>query len=387
MEQLTLARYEAQGNDFLIALLTEQQLRDLDASLAGHGLTRADVARVACDRRLGVGSRPGYVYSKGADGFIVGVHNAFDNQPADCVRMHLLNADGSFAETSGNGLACLALASHDAGVLAAGPLQRFETDAGEQRCTVWHGQRTAGSESTHGTGEDGCFVEVAMPAVVEGPEIPAELEDRIRGTFGGDLRHLDTGSVGNPHLVIALRRPPVNVPVSELSEHAAELGECVARLGRIYEVYFADGINVEFVWPSRSNPVQHDQAWTLQMSVWERGAGLTVSCGSGSVAAATLAHRWGFVRGSNDPLSGPTHNHGNAPQPDTHRVDMRTAPHPSGDGSCFDYQVDIVAASHTRFVRPVLGVTAKRLETGITIGLDGLPALSGELAAMTTPRT
>jgi diaminopimelate epimerase len=386
VEQLTLTRYEAQGNDFLIALLTAQERKELDASLAARNLARPDLARAICDRNLGVGTRPGYAHSRGADGFIVGVHDAFDGRPAHSVRMHLLNADGSFAETSGNGLACLALAAHHEGRLAAGPLQRFETDAGEQRCTVWHGERTPGSDSARSTGRDECLVEVAMPPVVTGPVMPAELEDRIRGTFGGDLRHLGTGSVGNPHLVIALARPPVDVPVDELSEHAAELGECVTRLGRIYEEYFQDGINVEFIWPFRPNPLQPEQAWTLQMSVWERGAGLTVSCGSGSVVAATLAHQWGFVRSPNDPPGVPSHEHSDAPQPGTHRVDMRTAPHPSGDGSCFQYRVDTAATSDAGFVPPMLGVTAECIETGTTVQLDRVRALPGELAAMTAPK-
>ncbi len=265
--------------------------------------------------------------------------------------MHLLNSDGSFAETSGNGLACLAQASHDAGIIGSGPLQAFETDAGEQHCTVWHAKQAPDPESAQSAGADEWFVEVAMPVVVEGPEIPPELEDRIRGTFGGDLRHLGTGSVGNPHLVIALRRPPVSVPVPELSKHAADLGECVARLGRIYETYFPDGINVEFIWPFRPNPVQRDQAWTLQMSVWERGAGLTVSCGSGSVVAATLARRWGFVR-------------------DINEVDIWTAPVSDSNGMHGE-SLQIRVRTNPP---PQLRVIAERIETGISFELDSIGA-------------
>ena len=351
MEQLTLGRYEAQGNDFLIALLTERELLDLDASLATRDLARPDVARVVCDRHLGVGTRQGYVHARGADGYIVGVHDAVNGRPADCIRMHLLNADGSFAETSGNGLACLALASHDAGILNAGVLQIFETDAGKQRCTVAHRKPASGSAPVQRADADGCFVDVAMPPVIEGPEIPAELEDRIRSTFGGNLRHVGTGSVGNPHLVIALASPPLNVPVDELSEHAAELGGCVTRLGRIYEAYFPDGINVEFIWPFRPNPLQRDQAWTLQMSVWERGAGLTVSCGTGYVAAATLARRWGFVR-------------------DVNEVDIRPAP--------VDASTDGHSAASLPRVRtnppPQLGTIARCIETDISFELDSIEA-------------
>ncbi len=367
MEELALARYEAQGNDFLIALLTERELLDLDASLAARDLARPDVARAVCDRHLGVGTRPGYVHAKGADGFIVGVHDAVGGRPADCVRMHLLNADGSFAETSGNGLACLAMASFDKRIIGAGPLIPFETDAGEQRCTVHHdGSSRSAGPATPIAGDDPVeqrSVEVAMNPVRQGPAIPEELEDRIRSTFGGNLRHLRTGDVGNPHLVIALASPPVDIPVEDLSEHAEALGDCVSRLGRTYETYFPGGINVEFIWPFRPHPCQRDQAWTLQMSVWERGAGLTASCGSGSIVAATLAREWGFVR-------------------DRDEVDIQTAPVPGGDGSGFRYWVRTVSADRRAFDRPQLCVEAERIEAGIDVRLDDIGSLLDDLDAM-----
>ena len=380
MEELRLSRYEAQGNDFLIALLTGQERRDLDASLDVRGLTGPDVARAVCDRLLGVGTRPGYVHSRGADGFIVGVHDAVDGRPADGVRMHLLNADGSFAETSGNGLACLALASFDSGIVPAGVVP-FETDAGTQYCTI----NSSDIGSKNRPNSKGRFIHVAMRKVGRGPEIPRELEERITSSFGGDLRHLGTGDVGNPHLVIALARPPLESPTSELGNHAAELGDLVARLGRTYEAYFSTGINVEFIWPYSMNPVRPEQAWTLMMSVWERGAGLTVSCGSGSVVAATLAHRWGFVRSLNDPPRVSAEDVDIMP-PNRYRVDMRTAPFPGDSGSGFRYWVDCVPVLREDFVRPQLGVEAERIETDLCLRLDQLPALLHDLAAMTEPK-
>lgn len=370
MDTLTLARYEAQGNDFLIALLAERELHELDASLNARGLARSDVARAVCDRHVGLGTEKGYVHSRGADGFIVGVRNASEGGPADGVRMHLINADGSYAETSGNGLACLAMASFDARIVGAGPLLPFETDAGEQRCSV----RPAESANLAGPATpipaddiaERRHVDVAMNRVGHGPEIPQELDERIRSTFGGRLHNFETGDVGNPHLVIALTEPPIGGEASELNERAVELGECIARLGRAYETYFPNGINVEFIWPFRRNPLQPEQAWTLQMAVWERGAGLTVSCGSGSVVAATLAYRWGFVR----TMSGP-------------QVDMRTAPFPGVNGSGFRYRVHVVQESNEEFLRPQLGVVAERVETDIELRLDRVPALLDDLAAMT----
>ena len=378
MEELTLARYEAQGNDFLIALLTEHELRDLDTALDVIGLGRSDLARVVCHRDLGAGTQPGYLHSRGADGFIIGV----DRRPDRSVRMHLLNSDGSFAEISGNGLACLAQASLDAGLIGAGPLQQFETDAGEQRCTVWHENSSSLSNSTPSAQTAERFVEVAMPRVSEGPTVPLELEHRIHDDFGGNLRHFGTGDVGNPHLVIALTGPPLGCDTSELNARAGELGEHVSELGARYEAYFPEGINVEFIWPSRANPLEPEQAWSLQMSVWERGAGLTVSCGSGSVVAATLAHRWGLVRSSSDSQPGSAEELSDALPPGSHRIDMRTAPFPGDSGSGFQYWVRTVPAHHEDSFPPQLGVVAERIETGLTLRLDHVQALLDDLDAM-----
>ena len=222
-----------------------------------------------------------------------------------------------------------------------------------------------------------------MRKVDSGPEIPRELEERIGGTFGGNLRHLGTGNVGNPHLVIALAGPPIAGDPSELSNRATELGDCITRLGTAYEAYFDDGINVEFIWPHSWNPAEPDQAWSLMMSVWERGAGLTVSCGSGSIVAATLAHRWGFVRSPNDRPQVAVDQDGEASLPSSYAVDMRTAPFPGDSGTTFQYWVRTVSAPHEDLFPPQLGVVAERIETGLTLRLDHIPAMLDDLAAMT----
>jgi len=50
---------------------------------------------------------------------------------------------------------------------------------------------------------------------------------------------------------------------------------------------FPNGANVEFV--------RVDSRNELTMRVWERGAGETLSCGTGACAAAAVAHRRGLV--------------------------------------------------------------------------------------------
>src|SRR5919202_1437842 len=77
----------------------------------------ADLARAVCDRRRGAG----------ADGLI--------RVMAHPLTMELYNADGGRAETSGNGLRCLARAIVDAG-LDDGPELAVGTDAGPRRLTL-----------------------------------------------------------------------------------------------------------------------------------------------------------------------------------------------------------------------------------------------------------
>ncbi|MDQ6946631.1 MAG: diaminopimelate epimerase, partial [Actinomycetota bacterium] len=110
---MRLRKYHGLGNDFLI-------LFDLD------GAQPVDAATVAavCDRHRGVG----------ADGLIRVTAGDLGSIGSD-VTMELRNADGSRAETSGNGLRCVARAVVDAG-LVAGPDLVISTDVGDRRATV-----------------------------------------------------------------------------------------------------------------------------------------------------------------------------------------------------------------------------------------------------------
>jgi diaminopimelate epimerase len=75
--------------------------------------------------------------------------------------------------------------------------------------------------------------------------------------------------MGNPHAVVF---------VKDLSKVD------VAAQGRALEIHprFPAKTNVEFI------QVMDDQ--TLKMKVWERGAGMTLACGTGACAALTAAH-------------------------------------------------------------------------------------------------
>ena len=79
-------------------------------------------------------------------------------------------------------------------------------------------------------------------------------------------------SIGNPHLVISARAPSPDSPVwKALSGHPA----------------FPEGVNVSFV---------YEDGTEICVTTWERGAGLTLGCGSAACAVAyVLFQRPSFI--------------------------------------------------------------------------------------------
>ncbi len=234
----TLVKYQALGNDFLLALDP--------AGLPGTDELPDDFVIGVCDRHSGIG----------ADGIIVvrplGQEAAADGCDMPCVAMELRNADGGRAETSGNGLRCLGLALVDAR-LVSGSQVCVVTDAGRRLVTVL--ERIDGASAS---------VRVEMGTVAVGEAGPVPL-------LGGSWQARRVG-VGNPHLVVW---------------GSSLQGLDVAGLGAKLEAATPGGQNVEFVAP--------DGEGGLELVVWERGAGVTRACGSGSCAAAGAARASGMV--------------------------------------------------------------------------------------------
>jgi len=230
---LHLTKHHGLGNDFLVALES-----------TNPGL-RADPARsrALCDRHTGVG----------ADGVL---HGMAGSAGAD-VEMVLHNSDGSAAEISGNGIRCLAQAWLRAsgmtdGAGLVGEVVVIDTPAG---------RRTLEVRSV--TGPDEMVLSVDMGQVRPGPELPA-------GWAIPGLR-VATRSVGNPHLVALSSGAEVDL----------------RQVGADWENLVPGGINVHVMKVTGND--------RIELSHWERGAGLTLACGSGATVAAAVAHDWGLV--------------------------------------------------------------------------------------------
>ena len=88
---------------------------------------------------------------------------------------------------------------------------------------------------------------------------------------GGRAWRVHCVAVGNPHCVLFTHEPPPT---------GAELAAWGRALG--HHPAFPDGINVEFAQAHQAPP-------GLAVTVWERGSGATLACGTGACAVAAAA--------------------------------------------------------------------------------------------------
>ena len=222
---LSLVKAHAYGNDFLYVQRKETTDRDLFA-----------LSRRLCDRQRGAG----------ADGLIV-----YELTP-DGASMRLLNADGSPAEISGNGLRALAaIVVRGRGApqqVIPGAEVVIHTDAGPRRLVLIERQ-------------DPRFTFRA------GMGRPADLA-RVSLDVEGEAIEATVLSIGNPHCVLLGPLPD--------DERFARLGRALERHQR-----FPHGTNVEFA--------QVEAPDRIRLRIWERGVGPTESSGTCTCAAAAAA--------------------------------------------------------------------------------------------------
>lgn len=237
---MTFVKMHGIGNDFVM-------LDGIRESFPDERLTRLAVEM--CDRRFGVG----------ADGIILACRGT--KAP---LRMRMFNPDGSEGEMCGNGIRCLARFLVDQGH-ATGPRIEVETGAGVLVLNLQEdGQVTVDMGKARLTkGEVGMKGEPAetfvnQPISAEGVE--------LLGT---------AVSMGNPHIVFFVDDVGA-VPLEQW--------------GPLFERHEA--------FPNRTN-VHFAQALSrthLKQRTWERGAGITLACGTGACACAVA----GFLNGKSE---------------------------------------------------------------------------------------
>ncbi len=208
-----------------------------------------DAIRLICDRHFGVG----------ADGILYGPLKDGKN-----LRVRIFNPDGSEAEKSGNGLRIFARYLYEKRYVNK---KHFSIETSGGIAEAWIKDESAGLIKI----KLGKITFLSTDIPVKGGQrevVDEELE------INGAKYRVTCLSIGNPHCVI---------PIDDVSEQKArELGPLVEN-----HALFPNRINVQLL-------KVIDRA-TIEIRIWERGAGYTLASGSSACAAAGAAHRLGLV--------------------------------------------------------------------------------------------
>ncbi|EGO63238.1 diaminopimelate epimerase [Acetonema longum] len=232
---MQFSKWHGIGNDFIIV----NGLQETAATIA----KLQQQAAFFCDRHLGIG----------ADGLII----VLPSEKAD-IRMKIINSDGSEAEMCGNGSRCFTRYVFENGLLLKRQME-IETLAGIIRTELVDGN----------DGNVIVRVDLGEPklkrAQIPMQGDPNDTAVHVPIQIGEQTFYATAVSTGVPHCVIF---------VEDLK--GIDLGV----LGPKVECHnlFPRKTNVEFV-----KVVGKNEAI---MKVWERGAGITMACGTG--ASATL---------------------------------------------------------------------------------------------------
>lgn len=230
------------GNDFLLVEARGDE-HDWNA-----------LAEAMCERHFGAG----------ADGLML----VLPSEKAD-VRMRLFNPDGSEAEVSGNGVRCL----------VKYVVERNVARPKDGRVTI---------EASHGlleaepVMEGGCVasVRLSMGAPRLAPEeVPVLAEKSPVLDFPleveGQTLPVTCVSMGNPHAVLLQQAPVEEFPLEVLGPKVE------------HHPAFPERVNFGV-----ARLLSRER---MELRVWERGAGETLACGSGSCAATVAARLHGLI--------------------------------------------------------------------------------------------
>lgn len=229
---IEFTKYHGLGNDFIL----------VDNRSTLTPAITPDQAIKLCDRHFGIG----------ADGVIF----AMPGQDGTDYTMRIFNSDGSEPEMCGNGIRCMAAFLADLeGVSRKSDKYLIHTLAG----TITPQLMPDGQVK----------VDMGEPRLLAG-EIPTTLctpdqkvvEHRIE--VNGKTWEVTCVSMGNPHCITFVK----DVAAINLEE-----------IGPLFEHHsvFPQRTNTEFIQIVRRDYVK--------MRVWERGAGITLACGTGACAS------------------------------------------------------------------------------------------------------
>ena len=223
------------GNDFVV----------FDERAGSLGLSAARAAAIA-DRRTGVG----------CDQFIA-IEPAPPDSNADAF-MRIRNPDGAEAGACGNATRCV--------------VDLLARETGRRMQII----RTVAGNLPSEAMPDGRVCVDMGPARLDWPDVPlARAMDTLHLDLAiGPVADPAAASMGNPHATFFVT-DVARLPVAELGPRLE------------HDPLFPERANIGF-----AQVLAPDR---IRLRVWERGAGLTLACGSGACAALVNAHRRGLT--------------------------------------------------------------------------------------------
>lgn len=245
IENLDFGKYHGLGNDYIIISDIKWRIPEDKKIILAKTLCR-------------------FHFSIGADGLIY----VCESDKAD-IKMRIFNDDGSEVEMCGNGIRCFSKYVYEDGIVKKNPMH-IETLKGIMIATLTIQDDIVKS------------VEINMgPPILKCEDIPVISEKNDPTCLNEYIEILDETfnfsavSMGNPHAIIFVE--------DQLSD------EDLIKYGSVIEPHerFPKKTNVEFVMVSSKTEA------TLR--VYERGVGITHSCGTGtcaSVVAGTLLNKF-----------------------------------------------------------------------------------------------
>jgi diaminopimelate epimerase len=229
---IEFSKYQGLGNDFIL----------IDNRHAQEPIITPKEAVKMCDRHFGIG----------ADGVIF----VLPGQNNTDYRMRIFNSDGSEPEMCGNGIRCLAqFIANLSGDEKSNKSYRIDTLAGVITPVL--------------QGEGQVRVDMGMPKLTAA-QIPTTLVSGEEKVINQPLEVVDRSwfvtcvSMGNPHCITFVD----DVEAIDLNSIGAKFE---------HHPVFPQRTNTEFIQVVSRN--------YLKMRVWERGAGITLACGTGACAS------------------------------------------------------------------------------------------------------
>jgi diaminopimelate epimerase len=244
---IEFTKYHGLGNDFIL----------IDNRSNAEPVITPEQAIKFCDRHFGIG----------ADGVIFALPGI---QGTDYT-MRIFNSDGSEPEMCGNGIRCLAGFLADLEGKEAGSNQKYKIHT------------LAGLITPQLMPDGQVKVDMGIPKLLAG-EIPTTLVNSDEKVINQPLEvagktwDITCVSMGNPHCITFVEDVaaiPLETIGSQFEHHPV----------------FPQRTNTEFIQVMRRD--------YLKMRVWERGAGITLACGTGACASLVA----GVLTGNCDRLA------------------------------------------------------------------------------------